>query len=125
MRCVKRHFTSQPFGHVLHEENVNAVAVSEGTALHSAAEGGHVDVAKVLIQNGVDVSAVTEDKCTALHIASKSDVAEVLIQNGAGVNALTNTKTQRLAPFFAAQYDKYVDFLKILVENGADVECCQ
>ena len=30
------------------------------TALHYAAENGHVDVAKVLIQNGADVNAVDE-----------------------------------------------------------------
>ena len=29
---------------------------------------GHVDVAKVLIQNDIDVNAVQEDKETALHL---------------------------------------------------------
>ena len=37
------------------------------TALHYAAQKGHVDVAKVLIQNGADVNAVEEDNWTALH----------------------------------------------------------
>ena len=52
---------------------------------------GHVDVAKVLIQNGVDVIAVDcEFKATALHLAvfkGHVGVAKVLIQNGADVNA--------------------------------------
>ena len=32
----------------------------DGTSLHIAAKNGHVDVAKVLIQNGADVNAVDE-----------------------------------------------------------------
>ena len=64
------------------------------TALHFAAKNGHVDVAKVLIQNGADVNAVEKDKDgTALHGARSLtnghvDVAKVLIQNGADVNAV-------------------------------------
>ena len=33
----------------------------EWTALHYAARDGHVDVAKVLLQNGADVNAVDKD----------------------------------------------------------------
>ena len=41
------------------------------TALHEAALEGHVDVVKVLIQNGADVNAVDAVKKTALHIAAE------------------------------------------------------
>ena len=56
-----------------------------------AAEKGHVDVAKELIQNGADVNAVNSNKETALHFAAHKghvEVAKVLIQNGADVNAV-------------------------------------
>ena len=61
------------------------------TALHFAAIYGHVDVAKVLIQNGADVNAVDVQKCTALHRGAQKghvDVAKVLLENGADVNAV-------------------------------------
>ena len=42
---------------------MNAVKKEDkGTALHYAAAGGHVDVAKVLIQNGADMNAVSKGK---------------------------------------------------------------
>ena len=43
------------------------LSVKNWTALHYAAANDRVDVAKVLIQNGADVNAVTESKSTALN----------------------------------------------------------
>ena len=52
---------------------------------------GHVDVAKVLIQNDADVNAVDKWKQSVLMLTAgkgHADVAKVLIQNGADVNAV-------------------------------------
>ena len=76
------------------------------TALHFAAEFGHVDVAIVLIQNGVDVRAVTNIKWTALHCAAENgsvDVVKVLVQNGADMNAL-NCDSKTALGVAATQY---------------------
>ena len=64
---------------------MNAVDKDKQTALHIAAQKGHVDVAKVLIQ------------MLTLHFTSQLrdghvDVAKVLIQNGADVNAVDKNK---------------------------------
>ena len=40
--------------------DVNAVDKDKWTALHYAAQNGHVDVVKVLLQNGANVNAVDE-----------------------------------------------------------------
>jgi ankyrin repeat protein len=48
------------------------------TALHDAARKAHVDVARVLIQNGTDVNAVDDKKCTALHEAAWYGHADVV-----------------------------------------------
>ena len=50
---------------------MNAVYEDNWTALHIAAEEGHVDVAKVLLQNDIDVNAVTKEKESALRIAAR------------------------------------------------------
>ena len=78
---------------------------TNGQHFTSAAEKGHghVDVAKVLIQNGADVNAVDEDKWTALHFAAENghvDVAKVLIQNGADVNAVVDVEDKWTALHF-------------------------
>ena len=108
---------------LLIEDNaeVNAGDDDEWTALHLAAEKGHVDVAKVLIQNGADVNAVDKDKETALHVAAENehaDVAKVLIQNGADVNAVPKNKWTAL---HRASRNGHVDVAKVLLQNGADV----
>lgn len=62
------------------------------TAIHRAAYNGHVEVTEQLIQWGVNVTALTNDKWQPLHCASKWDqveVASLLLQNGADVNAQT------------------------------------
>ena len=59
------------------------------TALHLAADNGHVDVAKVLIQNGANPNSVDVDNETPLHRAAQCgsfDVVSVLIENGADAN---------------------------------------
>eukprot|EP00938_MAST-03A_sp_MAST-3A-sp1_P003396 g3396.t1 len=66
--------------------DVNAVEYIEYTALHNAAQKGHVYVVKVLIQNSADVIAVQKIKCTAVHSAAQGghvDIAKVLLENGA------------------------------------------
>ena len=85
--------------------------------LHFALEHGRVDVAKVLIQNGADVNAVTERKKMPLQIALRKgnvDVVKVLLENGAYVG------DKRRALLWAAE-GGLVDFAKVLIQNGADV----
>ena len=81
----------------------------------------HVDVAKMLIENGADVNAVDGRKWTALHLVSQKghvDVAKVLLENGADVNAVD--EIERTALHFAAEKG-HVDVAKVLIQNGADV----
>ena len=58
----------------------------EKPPLHLASQEGHVDIAKVLIQNGVDVNELDAEGITAIGYAVTTchlDVAKVLVRNGA------------------------------------------
>ena len=70
------------------EQNPKSVQASDAagyTPLHFACQHGHVDVVKILIQEGADVNAC-ECGVTPLHracFAGKLQVVEILIDNGA------------------------------------------
>ena len=92
---------------------------SKYTALHDAAQNGHVDVA-VLIENDADLNAVGGYfKETPLPRSSVRhvDVAKVLIRNGADLNSVDSNDVQR----FTSQREGRVDVAKVLIQNGADM----
>ena len=104
---------------------MNAVEKDKDGTSHRSSVDGHVDVVKVLIQNGADVNAVDKNKETALHVAAWKghvDVVKVLLQNGADVNAVQKNKYTAL--HFAA-WKGHVYTAQVLLQNGADVNAVQ
>jgi len=58
------------------------------TPLHLASRKGHVDMARMLVECGADVSAQAKDGTTPLHLASSRghvDVAWMLVEHSADV----------------------------------------
>ena len=85
------------------KSNVNAVDGYDWTPLHMGAFHGHVDVVKVLIQNGADVNAVDCDKATALQLAASNKRIPCVLQLlcfGAEIDERTieDDKTKLLRP---------------------------
>src|SRR5687768_9642814 len=73
--------------------DVNAAQGDGMTALHWAAENGHVEMAQLLIRAGGSLTAVTRrGSHTPLHVAARSGrgpVIEALLEAGADPNATT------------------------------------
>ncbi|KAL1928090.1 hypothetical protein VTP01DRAFT_3006 [Rhizomucor pusillus] len=70
---------------VVTKDTVNNKDAEGLTALHHAADRGHVDIIKVLLDLGADINATTNDSETALHLACISDqveVAKLLLERG-------------------------------------------
>ena len=68
----------------------NAGAVQNTTSLILAAESGHCEMGRLLIESGADVNAARSDGYTALMCAAQNghtDCAKLLIEAGATVNA--------------------------------------
>eukprot|EP00922_Rhytidocystis_sp_ex-Travisia-forbesii_P022343 GHVS01032727.1.p1 GENE.GHVS01032727.1~~GHVS01032727.1.p1 ORF type:complete len:102 (+),score=9.46 GHVS01032727.1:212-517(+) len=56
------------------------------TSLHLAADRGHMDMCKLLIDRGVDVNSIDSFRETPLHaaiLAEKSQIVELLLREGA------------------------------------------
>lgn len=64
------------------------------TALHVAAHEGHIKVIRALAEKGADLTAVTSEKETALHVAVRKDRAEaaILLGSRADVFAMRDEK---------------------------------
>ena len=91
-------------------------------ALMMAAENGHVDVTKLLVENGADVQAAMEDGATALMLAAARRLRGC-VQAASGERcrcAGSNVRWSHSIDDAAAQYG-CVDVCKLLLEQGADV----
>ena len=86
-----------------------------------ASRFGEVEVARLLIQRGADVSTADENGNTPLHIASEygnQEVARLLIEQGADISAATKDGA---APLHNASQNGHQEVTRLLVERGADV----
>ena len=79
--------------------DVNAKRGDFTTPLHLAAQGGHKEIAELLIAAGADVNAKNKYGTTPLHKAAfygHKEIAELLIANGVDVNAKKNNGRTQL-----------------------------
>jgi len=91
------------------------------TPLHLTSSRGHVDVARMLVERGADVSVQAEYGRTALHLAlfgGHVDVARMLVERGADVSVQAEDGWTAL---HLALSGGHVDVARMLVERGADV----
>jgi hypothetical protein len=74
--------------------NVNVKDNLNGwTPLHDAVMNGHIEIARLLLQNGAEVNAKDSDGYTPLHIAARNghvDFLHLLVENGADLEAQNN-----------------------------------
>lgn len=110
---------------VTHEHSaINAYSDDGFTALHLAAFFGHREVARLLLNNGADSEAISNNEMGArpLHSAAVSrdtGVAFLLIEHGAEVNS---RQQGGWTPLHAAAHNGDVGLVSALVSAGAEVD---
>ena len=92
-----------------------------GSWLHVAADQGKAEIAKYLIECGMDVNRNGGiSGGNAIRSAARNgqlDIIELLYRNGAKFDVSTATKN----PLFGAICNGHFDVVKFLVENGIDI----
>ena len=103
-------------------EDVNSQSFYDAsTPLHLSSRKGHLNLARMLVDRGADVSAQDENGWIPLHRASSMghiDVVQMLVECGADVS--TQDKDGR-TPLHRASSMGHIDVAQMLVERGADV----
>lgn len=102
-------------------EGLQEVDTVFGSWLHVAAAHGKYDIAKYLIEKGMDVNRNGDlSGGNPLNSAAETghlDIVELLYQNGAKLDVSQATKN----PLFGAIYSGHFDIVKFLVEHGIDI----
>ncbi len=91
------------------------------SALNIASWGGRVQIVKLLLDKGADLTAKDSDGCTALHLATDTgcvEVVKLLLDKGAGVTAKDRYGCTAL--HFASKKGG-VEVVKLLLDKGADL----
>ena len=90
------------------------------TGIHMAANNGHLDVVRLLLEARTDKDAALQNGATALHIASERghlDVARLLLEAGADKVAVMQDGATAL--HMAAQHGR-LDVVRLLLKAGAN-----
>eukprot|EP00903_Cladosiphon_okamuranus_P013895 g12923.t1 len=93
----------------------------KGSAVHMAAELGHVDILRAAIEHGADVNATDANHCTALHSAAsenKVGAIDVLVEAGGNIEVRSR---HGMKPLHSAAGQLSIEAIGALLRHGADV----
>jgi ankyrin repeat protein len=96
------------------------------TALHLALYKGDFEMVKLLVSAGADLTAYDSERNVPLGLAAKNNDADIvafLIGSGADVNFVSRNRYNTTALMDAAN-ENALDALKVLIDNGADLDIC-
>lgn len=101
--------------------NINECDMYGETALYGAAEQGHMDIVRLLLDNGADIHVQDKFDETPLHSAAEqghTDIVRLLLDNGADIHAQTESGQ---TPLHGAAKEGHIDTVQLLLDNGADI----
>ena len=90
------------------------------TLLCHAAENGHLDNVRVLIEQGADVNHRADRGYTPLHFAGTPEIAELLIQHGADLEAMDGKGDTPLQNVLTDSNPRTGAIVKVLLLAGAN-----
>jgi hypothetical protein len=122
--CAKNGLTSS-VKRLLSIRNINVNVkddVSGHTPLHYATNNGHIEITRLLLENGAEVNAKSNSGCTPLHwaaIIGHVDILHLLVENGANLEA--QSKSGWRALHWAAYYDRLPIIQELISRYHVDI----
>jgi thiol-disulfide isomerase/thioredoxin len=89
-----------------------------GKVLIGAANGGHTEIVKLLLERGADVNAAGGTALMTAAAMGRTEVVKLLLEKDADVNAKSNIFGTSL---YMASQQGHTEIVKLLLEKGADV----
>ncbi|XP_074645059.1 cortactin-binding protein 2-like [Tubulanus polymorphus] len=102
--------------------DVNETLKDGATAIHCAAENGHEDCLRLLLQHGGNINARRDDKLTPLHAASGAGhekIVLILLSHGAHVNEID--QSGRTSLYWAARHG-HCGVCSLLINHSARID---
>ena len=95
--------------------------------LYAACSHGHVDVARLLLDNGAEVDRAQKDGATPLHIACQNghvEAVRLLLDNGAAVDRVDRADKYGVTPLYIAKYQGHSSIVALLEDHlyKADID---
>jgi ankyrin repeat protein len=104
-----------------HNADVQLHDNKENTPLHSAAESGRLEIARVLLKSNAEVNSRNDDGYTPLFLALKNrnpDVARLLLDHNANADVHDNSGN---TPLLYAARNGFLEVARKLLERNAEV----
>lgn len=109
---------------ILKEEQRRGIDINEpdymfGTALVYATTEGHIEITKLLLDNGANPHYIDDINETPLFYVTKVEIIQLLLDEGLDINHVNNLGETPLAVLMSEYEDEYFEAVKFLLDHGA------